>query len=170
MVPCCTLEFKTACALCRKPYTQEDLIPYQTAEAASTALADAKPASLTDNWNAKGSSPKMDALLLAINEMKPDEKGVVFSQFTKFLDQLEGYLTENGWSFVRIDGSKSRAQRVKAMKAFAAEDGPRLVLCSLHAAGTGINLTRGNHVFLMDVSDIDRAVHSFTSSRRMTFC
>lgn len=51
---------------------------------------------------------------------------------------------------MRIDGSKSRAKRAQAMKEFGADDGPRLFLCSLHAAGTGINLTRGNHVFLMD--------------------
>jgi len=25
------------------------------------------------------------------------------------------------------------------------------MLCSLHAAGTGINLTRGNHVFMLDL-------------------
>mmetsp|Transcript_6605 Transcript_6605/g.13448 ORF Transcript_6605/g.13448 Transcript_6605/m.13448 type:complete len:129 (+) Transcript_6605:1259-1645(+) len=41
-------------------------------------------------------------------------------------------------------------QRLKAMKAFNGEGGPCLILCSLHAAGTGINLTRGNVVFMMD--------------------
>ena len=28
--------------------------------------------------------------------------------------------------------------------------GPRFILCSLHTASTGINLTRGNYVFMMD--------------------
>ena len=144
-----TLDFKTTCAFCRHPYQENDLIPYQKAEAASTDGAP-KPTSLTDHLHSP--SPKMDALMLALKEMKPDEKGVVFSQFTKFLDQLESFLTENGWSFVRIDGSKSRSQRTQAIQDFGGEEGPRLVLCSLHAAGTGINLTRGNHVFLMDVS------------------
>lgn len=154
-----TLDFKTSCALCRHPFDEEDLIPYQKAEAASTDGVP-KPTSLADDWHSMGSSPKMDALLLALKEMKPEEKGVVFSQFTKFLDQLESFLTENGHSFVRIDGSKSRTQRVQAMQDFGAEGGPRLVLCSLHAAGTGINLTRGNHVFLMDVSIADPSAFS----------
>eukprot|EP00977_Amphora_coffeiformis_P006795 scaffold1488_cov141-Amphora_coffeaeformis.AAC.4 len=144
-----TLDFKTVCAFCRRPYREDDLIPYQRAEAASTEGAQ-KTASLTDDWQSMGPSPKMNALLLALDEMQPDEKGVVFSQFTKFLDQLESFLTENGWSFVRIDGSKSRTQRIQAIQEFGGEEGPRLVLCSLHAAGTGINLTRGSRVFLMD--------------------
>lgn len=33
-----------------------------------------------------GRSPKVQALLDAITEMKPDEKGVIFSQWTQFLD------------------------------------------------------------------------------------
>lgn len=145
------LDFKTVCAFCRHPYGEDDLIPYQTAESLSSSCGE-KPASLTDDWNSIGPSPKIDALLLALKEMKPDEKGVIFSQFTKFLDLLESFLTENGWSFVRIDGSKSRTQRMQAIQDFMGDEGPRLVLCSLHAAGTGINLTRGNHCFLMDVS------------------
>ena len=148
-----TFEYKSVCAFCRQPYTQGDLIPYDKAKAASSAPSEAKQKSLVDDWDALGPSPKMDALLVAIEEMAPDEKGVVFSQFTKFLDQLEGFLSKKGWPCVRIDGSKSRVQRLEAIQSFSKNDGgPRLILCSLHAAGTGINLTRGNNVFLMDVS------------------
>lgn len=44
---------------------------------------------------------------------------------------------------------------MKAMEKFETEacdtmDTPRIVLCSLRACGTGINLTRGNVVFMMD--------------------
>ena len=43
-------------------------------------------------------------------------------------------------------------QRLEAVRSFNSEEPstPRLILCSLHAAGTGLNLTRGNHAFLMD--------------------
>jgi len=34
-----------------------------------------------------GRSPKIQALLDAIDEMAPDEKGVIFSQWTSFLDR-----------------------------------------------------------------------------------
>ena len=34
-------------------------------------------------------APKVDALLAAIDEMKPEEKGVIFSQFTSFLNRVE---------------------------------------------------------------------------------
>lgn len=53
------------------------------------------------------------------------------------------------------------AARLRAMESFAGTDNssnnsatqqqePTIMLCSLKAAGTGINLTRANHVFMMD--------------------
>ncbi len=73
-------------------------------------------------------------------------------QFTKFLDLIEKALKEKGIRFTRIDGSKSAPERIRAMSQFGSDapDTPRFILCSLHAAGTGINLTRGNHIFMMD--------------------
>jgi SWI/SNF-related matrix-associated actin-dependent regulator of chromatin subfamily A3 len=98
-----------------------------------------------------GPSPKFKALHQAICEMNSDEKGVIFSQFTKVLDLLEPFLQSFGHSYVRLDGSMSLLQRNKSIQEFNAEiGGPRLILCSLRAAGTGITLTRGNHCFMMD--------------------
>jgi hypothetical protein len=54
---------------------------------------------------------------------------------------------------IRIDGSIDVCKRMKAMDRFDTEDCvkmPRFILCSLKACGTGINLIRANHVFLMD--------------------
>jgi SNF2 family DNA or RNA helicase len=58
-------------------------------------------------------------------------------------------------TFVRIDGSMTPQERIEAMERFDTEGcdtprTPRFILCSLHACGTGINLTRGNVVFMMD--------------------
>jgi DNA repair protein RAD5 len=43
-------------------------------------------------------------------------------------------------------------KRSEAVKSFGSDDdgSPRFIICSLHAAGTGINLTRANCVFMMD--------------------
>lgn len=103
--------------------------------------------------NITQTSPKIDALLVTIDEMKPDEKGVVFSQFTTFLNRVEKELWAKGHTFTRIDGSMNAASRIAAIREFSKEDvtgSPRFILCSLRAAGTGINLTRGNVVFMLD--------------------
>ena len=82
--------------------------------------------------------------------MKPDEKGVIFSQFTKYLDLIGQAVKEAGHSFVRIDGSVPATKRSEYIHNFNADDGPTFILCSLLASGTGINLTRGNYAFMMD--------------------
>ena len=81
--------------------------------------------------------------------------GVVYSQWTTYLDIIQSELIRDGIYFTRIDGSMDAATRLRAMEAFATEGTtsiaqPKIMLCSLKAAGTGINLTRANHVFMMD--------------------
>ena len=97
-----------------------------------------------------GISPKIQALLDQINDMATDEKGVVFSQWTGMLDVIEPFLTQAGYAFVRIDGSMNSDQRTDALMKLAYEDDVRLILCSLKAAGVGINLQRANVAFMMD--------------------
>eukprot|EP00541_Cyclophora_tenuis_P009709 CAMPEP_0116550124 /NCGR_PEP_ID=MMETSP0397-20121206/5258_1 /TAXON_ID=216820 /ORGANISM="Cyclophora tenuis, Strain ECT3854" /LENGTH=215 /DNA_ID=CAMNT_0004074931 /DNA_START=81 /DNA_END=728 /DNA_ORIENTATION=+ len=101
--------------------------------------------------NSLGPSPKMAALLAAISEMKDGEKGVIFSQFPKFLHEIEKLLDERGYTSTRIDGSRSAKQRIDSLRCFSSEDdndddddGPRFM------GGTGINLTRANHIYMMD--------------------
>ena len=101
-------------------------------------------------------SPKVQALLDAIDQMMaPDEKGVIFSQWTSFLDIIQDELEAVGHTFTRIDGSMNAEKRLEAIRKFSTEQcnsmkTPRFVLCSLRACGTGINLTRGSFAFLMD--------------------
>ena len=144
---------KSLCPLCRKPFLSGDMIrSSMAAEAASSKEAGENDGrSLPLSMDSLGPSPKMQALVAAIEEMKEAEKGVIFSQFTKFLDEIESLLDQRGETHVRLDGSRSSAQRIDCLGRFSKESGgPRFMLCSFHAAGTGINLTRANHVFLMD--------------------
>jgi len=145
-----SMGYQSNCPFCRHSFVQEDLVKFSDAAAASTAEEESNEVKLSQLEDL-GPSPKMDALLQAIGEMKPGEKAVIFSQFTKFLDRIEAFLQSKGFSFARIDGKKSAAQRIAAIKAFNQEEGgPDFMLCSLHAAGTGISLSRGNHIFLME--------------------
>jgi len=133
------------CPMCRKEYTEEDMIKKQKAtEATQKEQLDAKVV-VTKH----GRSPKIQAMLDMIDSMKIDEKAVIFSQWTSVLDIIECELRELGHTFTRIDGSMSAQERYDAMEAFDTDgcfssETPRFVLCSLHACGTGINRKYSN--------------------------
>jgi SNF2 family DNA or RNA helicase len=68
------------------------------------------------------------------------------------LDLLEIALEGAGHTYTRIDGSMKSEERTAAMRNLThdAVPGTRFILCSLKAAGVGINLTRANVCFMMD--------------------
>jgi len=142
------------CPYCRAPFSKADIIDESSLSCQVTA-ASVEQNKLDETKLLRDedfdTSPKIVALLEAIKTMKLDEKGVIFSQFTKYLDLIGKALEVAGHSFVRIDGSIPAHQRALQIHAFNSEDNsPRFIICSLLAAGTGINLTRGNHGFMMD--------------------
>lgn len=94
-------------------------------------------------------SSKVEALVEAIVDAKADDhKCIVFSQWTSFLNLVEPELTKNDIEFVRLDGSTR--DRGAVVDKFQSEDGPTVILSSLKAGGTGLNLTAADHVFLLD--------------------
>ena len=86
-----------------------------------------------------------------VNELKQDAEGrvVVFSQWTSFLDILGEALAEAGVSFVRFDGTLNQKQREDVLSRFT-HGPPGALLCSLKAAGVGLNLTASSRVVLCD--------------------
>ncbi len=72
----------------------------------------------------------------------------MFSQWTSLLDLIEPHLRAANLGFVRLDGST--VDRAGVVGEFQAEDGPPVMLLSLKAGGTGLNLTAADHVFLVD--------------------
>lgn len=82
--------------------------------------------------------------------MKRGEKAVIFSNFVTFLNLIEGELKSHGHKSLRIDGQSSIMDRMNTIEAFNNDNGPRFMLCSIQAAGVGINLARANHCFIMD--------------------
>ena len=78
-----------------------------------------------------------------------NHKALVFSQWTSLLDLIEPHLRRAAIGFVRLDGSTvDRAGVVSQFQDVA--NGPPVMLISLKAGGTGLNLTAADHVFLMD--------------------
>lgn len=99
-------------------------------------------------------STKIQALMDELNllrETKPGEKALVYSQWTGMLDLIEVPLEQDGFRHTRIDGSMRVEDRTEAIDEFKSRSDCTVMLMSLHAAGTGLNLTNANHVFMMDM-------------------
>jgi superfamily II DNA or RNA helicase len=95
------------------------------------------------------SSSKVETLLRVLEEaLAEGHKALVFSQWTSLLDLLEPQLTQAGMRFTRLDGSTR--DRGAVVDAFQDTAGPPVMLLSLKAGGTGLNLTAADHVFLLD--------------------
>jgi hypothetical protein len=75
---------------------------------------------------------------LAHQTIAPCLAAVVFSQFTSFLTIVEAALAEAGFATCRIDGAVAAAVRKQRLVAFQQEGGPRVMLVSLRAGGTGM--------------------------------
>jgi SNF2 family DNA or RNA helicase len=95
------------------------------------------------------SSSKVEALVEALVTAAEDgHKALVFSQWTSLLDLIEPVLSQIGIEFTRLDGSTR--DRAAVVESFQATAGPPVMLISLKAGGTGLNLTAADHVFLCD--------------------
>jgi SNF2 family DNA or RNA helicase len=94
-------------------------------------------------------SSKLEVLLETLEEaLSEGHKALVFSQWTSLLDLVEPELARRGVRFTRLDGST--ADRGAVVRAFQDDAGPPVMLLSLKAGGTGLNLTAADHVFLLD--------------------
>jgi SNF2 family DNA or RNA helicase len=65
-------------------------------------------------------------------------KCIVFSQWTQFLDLIEGPLktnVTNGFSFARLDGSMNRPTRTAELKRFKDRRDVNVILISIKAGG-----------------------------------
>jgi superfamily II DNA or RNA helicase len=94
-------------------------------------------------------SSKVEALVEALSDAAADgHKVLVFSQWTSLLDLVDPHLRAESIAFTRLDGSTR--DRAAVVGEFQAEEGPPVMLVSLKAGGTGLNLTAADHVFLLD--------------------
>ena len=95
-----------------------------------------------------GRSEKFDLIIEKFQEIwEAKESTVLFTHFLGTLDLFEAYLRSHGTTYIRIDGSTRERQvlidRFNEGKASVA-------LCSVLAAGHGINLIAANHVIHVD--------------------
>ncbi len=118
-----------------------------------------------------GRSSKLDALMTVIESLsQPTDKIIIFSQYVVTLKWLADRL--NGIEYELYHGGISEQARDEIISKFEGSPGPRILLMSLRAGGTGLNLPSASVVVLFDrwwnpaveVQAIYRA-HRFERSR-----
>uniref|UniRef100_V5GKM6 Uncharacterized protein n=1 Tax=Kalmanozyma brasiliensis (strain GHG001) TaxID=1365824 RepID=V5GKM6_KALBG len=92
---------------------------------------------------------KLDQSYEALESYDP-VKSVVFSQWTKMLDRIQKSLSLTGIRYVRLDGTMKRSDRTAALETFRTDPCVEVLLVSLRAGGTGLNLVTACRAYLMD--------------------
>ncbi|KAG7987830.1 hypothetical protein I3843_03G153700 [Carya illinoinensis] len=128
---------------------------YNDSQAAKTTIKGFRSSSILNRIQLDDfqTSTKMEALREEIRfmvERDGSAKGIVFSQFTSFLDLINYSLHKSGINCVQLVGSMSMSARDAAIKRFTEDPDCRIFLMSLKAGGVALNLTVASHVFLMD--------------------
>ncbi|XP_053547838.1 lymphoid-specific helicase isoform X2 [Bombina bombina] len=98
--------------------------------------------------NSSGKFLLLDRLLPEMK--KRGHKVLVFSQMTMMLDILMDYCYFRRFSFCRLDGSMSYADREENMQRFNTDPEVFIFLVSTRAGGLGINLTAADTVIIYD--------------------
>ena len=95
--------------------------------------------------------------LLRLEEMLEElvaegDRALIFTQFSEWGKLLKPYLEKKlGGEVIFLYGATRRQQREEMVERFQNDpQGPRIFILSLKAGGTGLNLTRANHVFHVD--------------------
>ncbi|KAF0886606.1 TTF2 factor, partial [Crocuta crocuta] len=99
-------------------------------------------------------SSKISSLLVELEAIRGNagsQKSVIVSQWTGMLHVVALHLRRRGLTYATIDGSVGPKQRMDLVEAFNSSQGPQVMLISLSAGGVGLNLTGGNHLFLLDM-------------------
>lgn len=157
----CLNDFSTtlgqvSCPSCSKPLTVDLTTSMDPGDRdMKTTIKGFKPSSILNRIRLDDfqTSTKIDALREEIRfmvERDGSAKGIVFSQFTSFLDLINYSLQKSGITCVQLVGSMSMAARDAAISRFTNEPDCKIFLMSLKAGGVALNLTVASHVFLMD--------------------
>jgi non-specific serine/threonine protein kinase len=107
---------------------------------------------LKDRSALDGRSGKLARLQEILAEaLAEGDKALCFTQFAEFGHLLRRHLQERlGREVLFLHGATAQAARDEMVARFQADGGPPLMILSLKAGGTGLNLTAANHVVHFD--------------------
>ncbi|MGB8645484.1 MAG: DEAD/DEAH box helicase [Anaerolineae bacterium] len=108
---------------------------------------------LADGSALPGRSGKLARLTEMLEEVRTvNERALIFTQFAEMGKMLQAYLQEAfGHEVLLLYGGTPTKQRTAMIERFQNDPhGPLAFILSIKAGGTGLNLTRANHVFHFD--------------------
>ena len=105
---------------------------------------------LKREWIPSGKILKTMEILQATQDRRDGEKTIIFSQFTSLLDLLEVPIADKGWGYKRYDGSMSSNSRNEAVIEFSDKPDCKIMLVSLKAGNSGLNLVAASQVVIFD--------------------
>ncbi len=107
---------------------------------------------LADGSALAGRSGKLGRLVEMLEELlSVGDRALIFTQYAGMGHMLVRHLQESfGREVPFLHGAVTGPKRAELVERFQAEQGPAIFVLSLKAGGTGLNLTRANHVFHFD--------------------
>jgi SWI/SNF-related matrix-associated actin-dependent regulator of chromatin subfamily A3 len=135
------IETQKKCPMCRAPLEDTSKIVRPAVDAPPVLDIDVEE-----------TSSKVEALIsiLTASRQGKDNKTVVFSQWTSFLDVIQKQLDKHGFKYARIDGTMAAHVRDAAMEALEKDPEVTVLLASLSVCSVGLNLVAANQVILSD--------------------
>ncbi|WMV38541.1 hypothetical protein MTR67_031926 [Solanum verrucosum] len=157
----CLIDFaesteRMACPSCTEPLTFEFTVNNDKGDSNSEPTGkgfSSSSISKKNQLNEFKTSTKLEALKEEISimvERDGSAKGVVFSQFTSFLDLIQRSLNLSGVNCVQLVGSISITARDAAVDKFNKDSDCRILLMSLKDGGIALDVKVVSHVFIMD--------------------
>ncbi|KAJ9072227.1 hypothetical protein DSO57_1029746 [Entomophthora muscae] len=153
------------CPICRGPLSADLLVPLSTIRAERTnidaSFFDESQEDLELDFEKQEnrllvapSSSKLDKLvelLTLFRSEAPNDKIIIFTQFTSLFKIIIPLLKKHGFKPRTYDGKMSIDERADTLKQFAADPSLTVLLLSLHCGSVGLNLTAANRVIFLDL-------------------
>lgn len=102
----------------------------------------------TEDLSVEQDSCKIEMLVEQVRDKSPYQKIIIFSQFVSMLNLIETALAKHAITTLKLTGQSRNRQHIVTQ--FQEDETQRVILISLKAGGTGLNLTAASLVYLVD--------------------
>ncbi|KAG8532187.1 uncharacterized protein KY384_003828 [Bacidia gigantensis] len=155
--PWITKSFEVFCSTCRDANSQQQCELYRLCNHDPRRILkdQGQPVSLKQHEQAFSSSipllpTKVLRLIQDLLQTQKETKSVVFSFWTKTLDLIQPLLQAKSIRCVRLDGSKSAAQRANVLRVFRSNKDIQVLLATISCGGVGLDLTAASRAYIME--------------------
>jgi SNF2 family DNA or RNA helicase len=138
--------FECGCTVCADCTDSLDACP-----ACGKRLGRGVPVDASTTHNDPAPSSKHQELYRLLCDMPHGDKAIVFSSWIMALDSIQRHAMKGRFErFARVDGKTTGNERRRQLDSFRNDKECRVILMTIGAGGTGIDLREANHVFITD--------------------